>query len=292
MNANAIQNKIELCANIAIVVFVIFAGVVLTKHLNPKEATPSDGFQSIKIGTKLSLPEVNWAKNRQTLLFALKKGCEGCIRSAPFYRRIASEFKTHFRSVALLSEAPQDARRYVNDLGLNVDEVRQVSFLTLGIMYVPSLIVVDTEGVVTNVWVGLPTPEREFEIWNRLQGSSDKGIPEARNEKTITSEELKKEFGGGKHSVLLDVRERKEFLKAHLQGAKNIPADELGVRAKNELNPSNRIVVYCGCYEDFLSKVAYHALENRGFLHVLILRGDLPELKRAGLPVVETLKLP
>jgi rhodanese-related sulfurtransferase len=47
--------------------------------------------------------------------------------------------------------------------------------------------------------------------------------------------------------TILDVLSREAYAAAHIPGALNIPAAELGDRAEAELpEPSRHIVVYCG----------------------------------------------
>lgn len=67
--------------------------------------------------------------------------------------------------------------------------------------------------------------------------------------------------------MLLDIRERAAYAVAHRDGARNIPLDELRVRAQNELPMDQMIVIYAPSEADF----AYSILDGQGFAHVFVL---------------------
>jgi len=66
-------------------------------------------------------------------------------------------------------------------------------------------------------------------------------------------------------AVLLDVRTEVEYAIGHLDGAINIPVDELGSRTR-ELDPRATIVVYC--LSGHRSEQAGRVLTGAGFDHV------------------------
>lgn len=66
-------------------------------------------------------------------------------------------------------------------------------------------------------------------------------------------------------AVLLDVRSGFEYAVGHLDGAVNIPVDELAARA-GELDPDAEIVVYC--LSGHRSEQAGQVLTGAGFEHV------------------------
>lgn len=59
----------------------------------------------------------------------------------------------------------------------------------------------------------------------------------------ITLEEAKRAFDEGS-AVFLDVRPASAYASSHIQGALNIPVNELPQRI-NELDPSRLIITYC-----------------------------------------------
>jgi rhodanese-related sulfurtransferase len=63
----------------------------------------------------------------------------------------------------------------------------------------------------------------------------------------IDRDEVRRLMGTG--AQLVDVLSAKEFADSHIAGATNVPLDELGSRAREELDFSRPIIAYCN---DFL----------------------------------------
>lgn len=81
---------------------------------------------------------------------------------------------------------------------------------------------------------------------------------------SVSEEQLLDAVKAGQRLVVLDVRERGDFAEKHFPQAKNIPVDEIEVRAVNELSTSDFIVLFCGCKNDEMSKVAQKILVQQG----------------------------
>jgi thioredoxin-related protein len=169
---NKLNKKIELAVNISILLVVILIGVFFVKNylLSPR-STPEAVDYRIPAGTKVSLPDIDWAQNGQTLLLALKKGCRFCAESAPFYQRLASEtaVKSRVRLVAVLPQEVNEARQYLSNLNVPIDEVRQAKLDTLGVQGTPTLILVNGKGEVMESWAGKLPVEEETELLRRLE---------------------------------------------------------------------------------------------------------------------------
>jgi hypothetical protein len=58
--------------------------------------------------------------------------------------------------------------KYLADLGIAVDDVRQARLTSLGIRGTPTLLLVNKDGVVRSSWVGRLRPEKELEVMARL----------------------------------------------------------------------------------------------------------------------------
>lgn len=73
--------------------------------------------------------------------------------------------------------------------------------------------------------------------------------------------------------VILDIQERSKFKEAHINSAINIPSDELGVRAQDELSTTDKIIIVdCACDgTNSVSLLMRTALINQGFKDVAIL---------------------
>ena len=167
-----LSKKLELAANIAIIVVAILIGVVFVKnYLLSSRSAPESGDYRIPAGTKVALPNVDWAQNGQTLLLVLQKGCRFCSESAPFYQRLrretASSSKVHM--VAVLPQDVDESKQYLSSLNVPIDEVRQSELDALGVQGTPTLMLVNGKGEVTESWVGKLPSNQEIEVLSKLR---------------------------------------------------------------------------------------------------------------------------
>jgi len=176
-----ISKKIELVANVAIIVVACLLATVLVKnYLLAKSSDPVASRSNansqpprespIKVGVKLSSADMEFAGAGQTLILAISSSCHFCTESAPFYKKLAqSRGKT--RLVAVLPQPVEDGRKYLDKLGVSVDEVRQLSLDRIGVQGTPTLILLDASGVVRNSWMGFLLPDDELGVLKALKGA-------------------------------------------------------------------------------------------------------------------------
>ncbi|HEX7154284.1 MAG TPA: hypothetical protein VF618_22540 [Thermoanaerobaculia bacterium] len=152
--------KLEVAANVAILIVAVLAGVLLVRNLMaPKKAAARSSVE-IPAGTKLPLPFEG-----KTAVLALSTNCHYCTESAPFYRRLSGELaKRGVHLTIVMPQPPEEGRGYVRGLGLDAADVRQVSLRALNIRGTPTLLLVDKGSVVSEAWVGMLTPEREQDV--------------------------------------------------------------------------------------------------------------------------------
>jgi thioredoxin-related protein len=177
---NGVSKKIEVVANVAIVVVACLLIVVLIKNhflvASPRPASPAD-VASKKPETNqranaadVSSLNINWKQNGQTLILAISNTCHFCTESAPFYKKLA-QARGNSHLVAVLPQSIEDGRRYLDKLGVTVDEVRQVPLDRIGVQGTPTLILIDDSGVIKNSWVGLLPAEAELGVLKALRGA-------------------------------------------------------------------------------------------------------------------------
>jgi hypothetical protein len=138
------------------------------------ELRPTPGSKGVSaaslIGSTVQLADVNWRKNKQTLLLVLKAGCHFCSNSADFYRRLttATGAQTHARVVAVLPGNIEDSNKYLASLGVQIRDVRQSSLGQLSVTGTPTLLLVNDKGVVTKSWVGQLPGNKEKEVMSAV----------------------------------------------------------------------------------------------------------------------------
>jgi hypothetical protein len=169
-----VLKRIELLANVAIIIVAVLLGVVLVKQLvlnkNNQPARPASARRELARGEKVSLSGVEWAKNSHTLLLVLQKGCRFCTESAPFYQELIKQTsaRNDIKLVALLPQTVEEGKQYLEEIGVGIADVRQVSPSQINVGGTPTLILVNDEGVVTDVWAGKLPPDTESQVLSKL----------------------------------------------------------------------------------------------------------------------------
>ena len=253
--------------NIAILlVALVLSGLLVRKFF----FQPQRPNYRLTTDAKIRINGINWADSDRTVLLALSKECKYCSGSAEFYRRLAAGIasQTNTRLLAVFSEKESEAEAYLKRLEVPIRELRYVSLASLGIKNVPTVAIVDRNGVVTYMWVGKLPPFEEKGLMSKL-GLEDTRSPD---EWSITEANLARKLVDKEQLVLLDIRDRAAYSKNHREEARNIPLDELPVRAQNELPLNQTIVVYGSDSSEM--DLAYSILETQGFAHVLFLVPD------------------
>jgi hypothetical protein len=164
---NKLKQKIELIANISIILVAVAICAVLVKQYvltSTKPASPQP-----VVGSKIELPGVDLA-NDKTLLLVLQKGCRFCSESGPFYQKLTREVASKGGQVKLVAVLPQETgegQRYLSELGVPAVDVKQASLDSLSVGGTPTLIMVN-RGAVSDVWVGKLDTEEESEVLSKL----------------------------------------------------------------------------------------------------------------------------
>jgi hypothetical protein len=162
------SSKIELAAYALIAVAALGLVAYMVRPA-PKNKTPVDSNQTIEPGFRLGVAS-EWGAHERTLVIVLQRGCIFCTASAPFYRRLADLFHNakDLHVMAVLPQKPEDGVAYLAKLGLQVGDVRQGSLSALRIPGTPTLLLVDRQGIVQNVWVGKLSGNEETQVLNTL----------------------------------------------------------------------------------------------------------------------------
>ena len=171
MSKSTSRAKIEFGLNIVITIaVVIIAGVLLKRTFfqdQPNHATLEQQAQML-LGTRINIPGGDWARNRKSLIFFLKKDCVYCEAIAPAYRELISDSQQfNVNLIAILPNSVDEGRKYVESLRLPIESVQSGSLASYKIPGTPAVLMVDTEGIVRGVWFGAE-PGRDREMREKL----------------------------------------------------------------------------------------------------------------------------
>jgi len=164
-----IKEKIEIGANVSIVLIAVFFGFLLIQAYLFSPAVNKTNATQIKKGAKLNIPNVDWEKNKKTLVLFLREGCKFCTESMAFYQKLAQvgiEKNTKF--VVVSQDSEEVSKEYLAENGVEFSEVRQASLASFGVRGTPTLILANEKGEVSNSWVGKLPPDKEQEVISQL----------------------------------------------------------------------------------------------------------------------------
>lgn len=183
---NSFLKKIEMTANIAVILIAILLGYALIKT----RIFPTPQTTQTKPSVDLSkLPQlgIDWSQSNQTLLLSLSRDCRFCTESAPFYRRLAEERsgKINTRLIAVFPQPISDTSKYLEQLEVSVDEVKQYPNQAIVASATPTLILVGRSGNVIGVWTGKLTSDKEQEIWQKVHCGTEGNCASNGNGKSI-----------------------------------------------------------------------------------------------------------
>ncbi len=102
----------------------------------------------------------------------------------------------------------------------------------------------------------------------------------------VTAEDVKAALERGDKFELIDVREPSEFQIARIEGAKLIPMGDVPSRAHQELDPDERIVVFC--HHGVRSMNVVNWLRQQGFEKAQSMSGGIDRWARVVDPKVPT----
>ena len=97
-------------------------------------------------------------------MLVLSTTCHFCKESSGFYRKLVEECRSHAKTVAFFPQTPQEAQAYLNAENVQVDEIKHADFQSLQVGGTPTLLLVDSKGIVQKVWLGKLSEAKEKEV--------------------------------------------------------------------------------------------------------------------------------
>jgi rhodanese-related sulfurtransferase len=101
---------------------------------------------------------------------------------------------------------------------------------------------------------------------------------------SVSPSEVVRLMNGG--AVLVDVRSTNQFKDGHINGARNVPGDQIAAGAAALEKLKDKTLIMC-CDSGTTSGAAARKLMQQGFKEVFNLRGGLAAWRQDNLPVVK-----
>jgi hypothetical protein len=164
------MKSLDKAANVAVIVGVAAFLVVLARHEWAVHSPPESesALRTSLTGKNLHAPGLEFPRPRRSVVLALSVGCHFCVESVPFYRQLAAKSQGKFDLIAVFPQAKPVAEQYLRDAVVPVNEVVSAPLNTINVSGTPTLILVDRDGRIQDLWVGRLSEAREKQVLARL----------------------------------------------------------------------------------------------------------------------------
>jgi thioredoxin-related protein len=163
------KSTLDTIANIAIIVVCVIAAVVLVRNQffppRPPGAPPQ-----VEKGERFDqLKAIVPAGSDRALVVVVSPTCHFCDDSMPFYKKLIDERNQKGSAVKVIAAVPneqakaEESQKFAT-AGANPDGMVHVDFSAIKVPGTPTLLLVDNNGKVLDVWVGKLEADREKEV--------------------------------------------------------------------------------------------------------------------------------
>lgn len=141
------------------------------KYFGQKAVSTTASQNKIANDTKVDLGGFDWAKSKSTLVLAFSTRCGFCIDSSGFYKRLAERRagSTDVRFIVVGSQPIEEVRNFFQEHNIvKVDEFVQAPLSDINVTGTPTLLLIGSDGLVKDSWVGKLPAEAESELVSRV----------------------------------------------------------------------------------------------------------------------------
>jgi rhodanese-related sulfurtransferase len=278
LNFNKLTNVIVVLA------IIVATGAVVKKYFFDS----NESFQKIEVGKSISIPDVDWEQNGQTIILAVKQDCSFCTSSAPFLKDIVDKANDRNIKVDVVSsDSEDDIKNYLSQLGISGLKSHQIGLRKHGFVAAPTILFVGKVGIIKDIWVGgikdenFPHVVKKFELFVADKIAQNQILDVVNNEFSINSNNLNEKLKNNNSLLIIDIDQREIYKDLHIKNAKNIPIDEI-ISRRREIPPDSEIIVYGRCPRDSGGKMAQEQLVKLGYSRASYISGGLIGWKNAG----------
>ena len=170
------RNKLDTAANIAIIIACIVVVTYFTRNMFFQPKPPPPPGMAQKGETLKALQAVLPAGSDRTLVMAVAPGCHFCDESLPFYKQLIEERNQKQSPVKVIAAVPAQGAEETRNAeqakftgaGFTPDGMVNIEFASIKVPGTPTLMLVDKQGKVLDVWVGKLDPKGEKAVLARL----------------------------------------------------------------------------------------------------------------------------
>jgi rhodanese-related sulfurtransferase len=230
-----IAREITILCLVAIVVHVL-----ITRIRNADKPSPQ---ARLTVGSAITVDGYDFGSAARTLVIATSQLCRFSRENREFHERLVKRAVENNIPVLILAPEISESTVYTRSLEGIGAHVLQCNLGRAGLSGTPTILFVDRLSHLSGIWQGRLGSMSQEVVFARV--GSDHHIVTGVHGEIISQVEDQDLSTYTAQALLLDVRDRANFSRNHRSHAKNIPVDELIVRAPLELPHDKLIVIDC-----------------------------------------------
>lgn len=169
------KSKLDTVANIAIIVVCIIAAAILIRNnfLQPQQQQGNRPPEA-EVGEQFdTLRQVMPAGTQRAMVVALSPTCHFCNESMPFYKQLIDQRNQSGSPVKVIAAVPRDEAKAEEQqkfatAGVQPDSLVTLDFASIKVPGTPTILHVDNQGKVLDVWVGKLDESGEKAVLQKL----------------------------------------------------------------------------------------------------------------------------
>jgi hypothetical protein len=157
----------KIAASCMILVSLIAGYVLIDSHfLHPINSAISRPKLN---GKHLDIAGIDWQKNQEHLVIALSSHCRFCIADAPLYRQVTNDSLSNKLNIVVISSDDSDSlHRFLQQNSIHADKILLQPLSSIGVTSTPTLLIVDSQGIVRATFIGQLDQSRQTALRERL----------------------------------------------------------------------------------------------------------------------------
>jgi rhodanese-related sulfurtransferase len=202
-----------------------------------------------RIGERAVIAGVDWGQAERTVFLVVTTNCPACNASVAYYRTLfdACASGTGCRDLVLSLEPAEAVHAWLRRNRIGAQHVATVTMSAApGLHTTPTVAIVDSRGIITDLDVGLLRPAQEARFLARVMRQPGGAVAAPERQPMVIDLDRRLPMTMRQFNVhLLDVREREACAKDRHRDAVCFPLQELAARAPAEFDRNAAIIVDC-----------------------------------------------
>jgi thiol-disulfide isomerase/thioredoxin len=162
---------LERIANVFVIVGIsAFLAIVAHNQLlssGRQLKSPAAAAEALK-GKVIRVSGLTFPRPRASVLLVISTSCHFCQESLPFYSALSSSLGGKADILAVLPQPQQEAAEFLKAANVEVTQLATASPSQLGVGGTPTLLLLDPNGKVQDVWLGRLDEVRQAQVRSRL----------------------------------------------------------------------------------------------------------------------------